>query len=375
VKRLLVKPSLFLAFPLLISCGAAFVSFDLPHGYLYGWFFLILVALLILGIDIMLPIRLPLRIELQQVRFSGHRESITAILFSWAILAACLVDITLFPIPIFTDPSLYATFEESRGHVRHISNMCWILPVVAMLCVRNRMVRAVFIVAGLLFPVVVLDRNRLFASIYSLMAVLIIRSTRTINWKHLAVVGLAAVMVFAQLGKLRSGNLEWLSLPLSPTFRNSPPGMKWVLLYMSAGVYNFSSIWSKGYSDASLLICQLLPGSGSVESLYGMIPLDMPTINVGTEYFPFLMAFGPAGVLLAALLLFSVLCLSIVLLRSRPTLFSLLIFLRVSYVCIMSGFSTQAFTWTTFGFILVCLFMMGFSSLLYYTSSRQSHLA
>jgi hypothetical protein len=45
--------------------------------------------------------------------------------------------------------------------------------------------------------------------------------------------------------------------------------------------------------------------------------------------------------------------------RLRPTvpLFPLLIFLRMSYVCVMSPFAPQAFTWTNAGFIGLCLVM------------------
>ena len=38
-------------------------------------------------------------------------------------------------------------------------------------------------------------------------------------------------------------------------------------------------------------------------------------------------------------------------------LFSLLMFLRVSYVCVMSPFAPQAFTWTNAGFIGICLLL------------------
>jgi hypothetical protein len=42
----------------------------------------------------------------------------------------------------------------------------------------------------------------------------------------------------------------------------------------------------------------------------------------------------------------------------------LLIFLRVAYVCVMSPFAPQAFTWTNIGFIGLCLLMQFFASLL-----------
>ncbi|HEY2622048.1 MAG TPA: hypothetical protein VGI53_01260, partial [Dyella sp.] len=46
------------------------------------------------------------------------------------------------------------------------------------------------------------------------------------------------------------------------------------------------------------------------------------------------------------------------------SLFSLLIFLRMSYVCLMSPFAPQAFTWTNAGFIVICLVLQALVGLL-----------
>jgi hypothetical protein len=51
-------------------------------------------------------------------------------------------------------------------------------------------------------------------------------------------------------------------------------------------------------------------------------------------------------------------------LRPAVSLFPLLIFLRVAYVCVMSPFAPQAFTWTNVGFIGLCLVMQAFAFLL-----------
>jgi hypothetical protein len=64
-------------------------------------------------------------------------------------------------------------------------------------------------------------------------------------------------------------------------------------------------------------------------------------------------------VLLYALLLWSVRRL-----RASVSLFSLLIFLRVAYVCVMSPFAPQAFIWTNAAFIVLCLLMQLFAALL-----------
>jgi hypothetical protein len=133
--------------------------------------------------------------------------------------------------------------------------------------------------------------------------------------------------------------------------------VQWLLLYMSTGIYNFSSILNKNYINVDFLVNQLLPLKGSVATLGTGIPLDAATINVGTEFFPFLMAFGLTGVIGSMLLLFIALLWCVRNLRRRVTIFSLLIFLRIAYVCLMSPFAPQAFTFTNFGFIILCLIL------------------
>jgi hypothetical protein len=183
-----------------------------------------------------------------------------------------------------------------------------------------------------------------------------------VPWKAVGLLGFAGVSVFSLLGMLRSGPLDHITLPFSATYRAAPEGIKWLLLYASAGPYNFSAILAKHYSNASFLIHQVVPLSGSVATAGTGIPLDAPTINVGTEFFPFLMAFGPAGAVAAAVVLYMMLRWSVRRLRTTVSLFSLLIFLRVSYVCVMAPFAPQAYTWTNAGFIGLCLVMQVFAA-------------
>jgi hypothetical protein len=49
-------------------------------------------------------------------------------------------------------------------------------------------------------------------------------------------------------------------------------------------------------------------------------------------------------------------------LRASVSLFAVLIFLRVSYVCVMAPFAPQAYTWTNAGFIGLCLLMQVFAA-------------
>ena len=119
---------------------------------------------------------------------------------------------------------------------------------------------------------------------------------------------------------------------------------------------------AKHYANTSFLINQIVPMNGSVATAGTDIPLDAPTINVGTEFFPFLLALGPVGAVAAMCVLYGMLLWSVQRLRPTVPLFSLLIFLRVSYVCVMSPFAPQAFIWTNAGFIGLCLFMQVFAA-------------
>jgi hypothetical protein len=179
---------------------------------------------------------------------------------------------------------------------------------------------------------------------------------------RIVLIALAGASMFSLLGILRSGPLEGVTLPFGQLYRDSPQGIKWLLLYISAGPYNFGAIEARHYLDASFLIHQVVPLSGSVATAGTGIPLDSPTINVGTEFFPFLLAFGPAGAALAVFALYLWLHWSVRRLWPNVPLFGLLIFLRMAYVCLMAPFAPQAFIWTNVDFIVLCLLLQLFAA-------------
>jgi hypothetical protein len=354
------SPSIFFSLPLLGSCIIALLTFELPKGYGVGISILMVVAVLAIVFDSILGIRLPARRALQLVPFDRSPECYWVKVLAWSVLVACILDLTLFPLPLL-NPEIYANFDGGRSHVRHISNMCWVLPIVGLLCYPDKRIRVLFIAIGLAFPVLVLDRNRLFASVYGLAVTMVFFSKRQIPWKTLIASLLGALLLFAKLGQFRSGRLDWVALPFSDFYVAASAGFKWILLYIGAGIYNFSSIMAKGYIDSDFLINQLVPQAGGVETLGSTIPFDEPVINVGTEYFPFLMAWGSVGAVGAALFLYLSLVASVYFFRKRPNIISFLIFLRISYCCVMAGFAPQAYTWTNLGFIALCLLMQIFT--------------
>ncbi len=372
--RLLRLPSAYLGIPMLLACGLTLLTYDLDIDYLEGVLLLAVVASSMMLFDVFAGIRLPVVAQFRAHRYVGTRESFVALAFAILIVLFCLLDLTLFPVPLLDHPSSYAVMEGGREHVRHISDMCWVLPPIGLLCARSKWLRNVLIIIGLAFPVLVIDRNRIFAALFSFALVIVLRrdEARPLPWKTICFLALAGSGAFSILGILRSGSLDSITLPFSALYRAAPQGIKWLLLYITAGPYNFSAMLAKHYSNASFLINQVIPLSGSVATAGTDIPLDAPTINVGTEFFPFLLALGPFGAVISIFALYAMLLWSVQRIRSTIPLFHFLIFLRVSYVCVMSPFAPQAFTWTNVGFIGICLAMQALSALLPNRQSRES---
>lgn len=364
MKRLLCLPSTYLALPLLLSCALTLLTYDLPVDYLSGLLLLAVVAAAILLFDVQAGVRIPPPARFRVRSYAGTRDAFVALAFAGLIALFCVLDLALFPIPLFNNPSSYAAMGGGREHVRHVSDICWVLPPIALLCARSRWLRTTLIAIGFLFPILVIDRNRVFATVFSFALVILLRrdEARPLPWKAAGLLGFAGVSVFSVLGMLRSGTLDYITLPFSAMYRAAPEGIKWLLLYASAGPYNFSAILAKGYLNPSFLTHQVVPLSGSVATAGTGIPLDAPTINVGTEFFPFLMAWGPVGAVAAIVALYAMLRWSVRRLRASVSLFAVLIFLRVAYVCVMAPFAPQAYTWTNAGFIGLCLLMQAFAA-------------
>ncbi|MGN2248281.1 hypothetical protein ACFWZ3_16500 [Frateuria sp. GZRR35] len=362
--RLLRLPSLWLAVPLLFACAVTVMTYHLPEGYGEGITLLASCAGAVLLLDLLAGNRLPPLARFRLRQYAGTREAFVALAFALAVLGFCLLDLLLFPVALVDDPHAYATMEGGREHIRHISDMCWVLPPVGLLCARKRWLRWSLVVAGLVFPVLVIDRNRLLNGLFALALVIVLRRDEhaPLPWKRVVLIALAGATVFSVLGMLRSGPLEGLTLPFGDVYRASPQGIKWLLLYISAGPYNFGAIQAKHYLDASFLIHQTVPLSGSVATAGTPIPLDSPTVNVGTEFFPFLMAWGPASAAASVFVLYLWLHWSVRRLWPNVPLFGLLIFLRMAYVCLMAPFAPQAFIWTNVDFIVLCLLMQLFAA-------------
>lgn len=366
MRWLLRHPSAYLTLPLLLACAVTLPSYDLPDAYLPGIVVLACAAAGFILLDIATGVRLPTLAQFRARQYIGSREALIALLFAAFVIVFGMIDLVLFPIPLLDNPASYAKLEAGREHVRHISAMCWTLPVIGLLCTRHRALRYGLIGFGIVFPILVIDRNRIFAGLFSFALVLLFRRdpARPVPWKPLLALAIAGATVFSVLGAVRSGSLDSVTLPFTASYRDAPQGIKWLLLYVSAGPYNFGAMLAKHYANGDFLYAQLVPGNAAINVLDTDIPLDAMNINVGTEFLPFLLAWGLSGAVTAMFALYALLSWSIRRLRAPVSLFGWLIFLRVAYVSVMSPFAPQAFIWTNFAFIALCLAMQALCALL-----------
>jgi hypothetical protein len=357
MRALLRMPSTYIAWPLLLACAVTGAIFHLPDGYAPGLLLLVLGAVCIVICDFIGHDRLPAWQALRERDYAHTRDGFLGLALAGGVLFFCALDLALFPVALIHDPSMYATMEGGHEHIRRISDLCWILPVIGMLCTHNRPVRYALVACGLLFPVLVVDRNRIFAGVAALALVMIFRRdpARPLPWRGVVLLGVIGMAAFSLLGMLRSGSVATVALPFGDTYKSAPAGIQWLLLYISAGPYNFASMVAKGYHNPDFLMNQLVPLRGSIATFGTDIPLDASNVNVGTEFLPFLLAWGPLGAMAALVALYLLMRWSVRRVAASRSLFSLLIFLRMAYVCLMAPFAPQAFIWMNFGFIGLCL--------------------
>ncbi|NID15942.1 hypothetical protein [Luteibacter yeojuensis] len=366
MKKLLRLPSSYLCLPMLLACGITAFTYDLPEGYGQGILLLAIVAAGILLVDMLFGVRLPGADRFRERHYAGTREGFVALAFAGVVVVFCVLDVALFPVPLISDPSSYAVLEPGREHLRHVSDMCWTLPVVGLLCARHPALRHGLVIVGLVFPVLVIDRNRIFAGLFSIAFVLALRrdAARPWPWATIAALAVTGCVVFSVLGTLRSGSIENVRLPFGDLYKAAPQGVKWLLLYVSAGPYNFASMVAKHYANPDFLFHQLVPGSGPLLTADTDIPLDAANINVGTEYLPFLLAWGVRGAVTSMVAAYLLLLWCVRRLRPGVPLFGLLMFLRIAYVSMMSPFAPQIFIWMNGGFLVLCLLLQLLAGLL-----------
>src|SRR3546814_1328572 len=107
---LLCLPSAYLALPLLLACALTLLTYDLPVDYLSGLLLLAVVAAAILLFDVQAGVRIPSPARFRVRSYVGTREAFVALAFAGLIAFFCVLDLALFPIPLFNN-------QIGRAHV------------------------------------------------------------------------------------------------------------------------------------------------------------------------------------------------------------------------------------------------------------------
>ncbi|WP_415062056.1 hypothetical protein [Bdellovibrio sp.] len=309
----------------------------------------------------------------------------TFYLFIGVIFLFTLIDLYVHGIIILGDRTRYSIFNEYEARIRHISMLIWIFAPLSLIKIFPTWTRIGMFFWSIIFPVLVLDRNRLLMALFSVAIVFFI-----LNWTRVtpkakkliaASLALLCVGVFSLVGEIRSGSNGIVStytdsrttqitlmgvkdvaaackvpeyLPVSQHVRDLPQSLQWLILYAASPIYNLAMQDTCAISDPSFLKAQVIPLWKRFNSTGGPL-LVSPRLNVGTEAMPFFLAFGALGVLVCIIAEYLILKLSAEALLRQKSLFSLLLFLRFSYCAVFFGFAPQFFLWTTLGFVLVIL--------------------
>lgn len=381
--------SLFLAIPILLSVALYFISFNATKISTIPLIFTGAAALIVLceiffhrrqrKIDSSL--KGPITVQ------KGSASALEIILgaFCCTILAASILDLYVHGVILFEERWRYSVFTEFERRIRHISLLVWTFAPISISGLFSRRTRVFLIFWAIAFPILVLDRNRLLAGLYSALATWLLLNwdqfQQTKKYLVIAIATLSCIVTFCGLGMIRSGNNAILStyqdsrlsqlavmgtpqpqfscsipdhLPVQENIKTLPPSLQWLALYMASPIYNLEIQHRCDIRDSSLLKAQIIPLWKRYNSP-GEPLLVSPRMNVGTEALPFYLALGPIGLLLCLFLAVVTLKLSAGFLKKAQDVFSLLIFLRLSYCAIFFCFAPQFFLWTTFGFVALIL--------------------
>ena len=145
----------------------------MPPDYLYGIGLLGMAAAMVLVFDLVAGPRLPAQAMGAHRRYAGTREAFVALAFCAVVGLFCVLDLTLFPVPLWSDPGSYAQMDGGCEHIRHLSAWCWVFPLVGLLCARQRWLCYGLVAVGVLSQILFIERNRIFALLFALGHVLL----------------------------------------------------------------------------------------------------------------------------------------------------------------------------------------------------------
>ena len=306
-------------------------------------------------------------------------------LLSFFIVGMGCLDIAYNGI-VFLDPLKYSKLDQVTSIIRHFSSLCWVLAPVGLLLPMKRYLRTVFILWAFIFPVLVMDRNRLLLTSFSFGVTLLYLGILFKNIRVKLIISVVSIFIciligFSMLGQKRVGESYIFALygdfsgavahkgicqppkviPVKPSMQGLPAHLQWIFLYTTTPLYNLSIQYDCEIEDSSILKAQLIPMWKRFNDV-GRPYLVNLALNVGTEYLPFYLSFGFWGVTVAFLLQYLILRWSLIRFFKTSSVFDYLILMRFSYCSLMAGFAPQFFIWTNLGFFLVVFGLDKFSA-------------
>lgn len=125
--------------------------------------------------------------------------------YKTVILIFCIF-VTLFgPLDIYINgfkllnPESYTVFNGIGRYIRHITTLSWILIPITFIFINNRPLKFLLFFYALLFPILIVDRNRLFLSSYTFILCYSLSGFINNNNKNKLTFKLTVVMILAYL--------------------------------------------------------------------------------------------------------------------------------------------------------------------------------
>lgn len=381
MKALVNSVLLYFLFPICFAFALLLVFFNVPDG-----FHLSLFALLAVVVPVILLLRgfVPMKLDLSQsfkVMTQQRENRFVVFIFCCFVFLSGPVDVYQNGFKLL-DPASYAEFNGIGRYVRHISSLCWTLVPIAFIFLSNSKYRLLLIGYALVFPIIILDRNRLLASFFCLALCLALesflpnRNSVTPSKKgRVVILSFVMVLTFAGLGFFRSGadafiiessggELSEDALPLREIFYYLPSLLQQVVLYITTPVFNFATIVNLDFRNEDFLLSQLAPFGRDMFDAYPYAPVMVSRFNVGTEFYPFLLYGGLPLVLVGVVFMACTFLLVGFLLKRYPNIFTFLIFLKIAHAVVFMGFAPQFYLLLNIGFVFMMLILWGVSSLL-----------
>jgi hypothetical protein len=366
--------------PIYLSLAFLTIFYNIPSDYYYGiicFYAIITVPVLLVGV--LISFKIPIT--------NSYIYIITSPRYKCISLCLCIVIFIFGPIDIYINgfkllhPATYADLSGIGRYVRHITILCWILIPVAFIFVKSGWAKIYFIGYALLFPIIIIDRNRFLISCYSLFFCttgrydfLKLGRSKKINYFYGGGMVLFCILIFAITGYFRSGDAFMVPssgntlsegfFPLSELFMELPGLVQQIILYITTPIFNFATVVANDFINQDFLLKQLSPFSREIFDNYPYAPVLVARFNVGTEFYPFLLYGGFSFVFGAFIMLLISFLLSVYLFKTYPSIFTFLIFIRISYNVLFMGFAPQFYILLNFMFVLLMLLLFFFAELI-----------